>query len=135
MHLKNVFVLGCLVALSVLADEDTIIREGPEVDRAVESAKRWYAVLAPKLAPTNVPFADIYRQPFRLDDEYHLIKSDERGTRADIRAQFSFVLEQPSNRLVAVWNGPLKDFIKTNDTQNSCSLATNEAVKRAQSYL
>ncbi len=123
------------MALFVLADEGTIIREGPEVDRAITVAKQWYATLAPKLAPTNVPFADIYRQPFRLDEEYHVIKTDEMGTRADIRGQLCFILEQPNNRLTTIWNDSLMRFLKTNNVQCIQSLTTNEAVERAQNYL
>jgi len=133
-----VILCPCFFALfpSVCKAEERVITEGHEVERAVEAAKQWYAVLAPKLAPTNVPFAGMYRKPFKPDGAPPAeIKRDANGTLAYIRAQFMFILEQPSHRVVSVSNPALRKFIEANDTQEVAGFATNRAVEIANGYL
>ena len=135
---KTVFAGGCLVLFTVCScmGKGVVADKAPELNRAVEAAKQWYAVLAPKLAPTNVPFADRYRQPFNPDgDPPAEIQKDEKGALAYIRAQFMFILEQPSNRVVSVSNPALRKFIEANDTQEVAELTTDRAVEIANGYL
>jgi len=135
---KIVFISGCLTWLSscTFASEDMTSDDGTVLTRAVEATRQWYALLAPKLAPTNVPFADMYRQPFALDDISPAeIKRGADGTLVHIRAPIGFILEQPSNRIVSVSNPHLHKFVETNDTRQVADLTTNSAVEVASGYL
>jgi len=120
----------------VCSAENMTVYEGPEIDRAIEAAKQWYVVLAPKLAPTNVPFADIYRQPFTFEDNNppYIKNQGSEGKLAYVRGQFWFWLEQPSNKVTSFSNKLLRKFVETNDTQQVASLSTNRAVEVADSY-
>jgi hypothetical protein len=102
----------------------------------LQKASDLYDRLAPILAPTNVPFADIYKPPIMLHDSGVSKRSDDQGDTCYVYGQFIFRFDQKSDDILMFRNIALEYYGMTNAVKETCpSLSIDEAAVRAKHYL
>ena len=106
-----------------------------EEQSAFKKASECYARLAPKLAPTNVPFADYYRQPFALNEMGMDICNDYDGKYVRVFGQFTFWFDLENGRTIRIGNTRLLRYATTNEIQRIPQLPVEQAVERAKGYM
>ena len=102
---------------------------------AFRLGEHYYRKFIGKVAPTNVPFADVYRGPFRVPRGNIDIGDMVYGKdRIRIRGQEVWMTAN-SNRLEFFQNKRLSRYIRTNDTQTVPALSLEQAYAQALRYL
>lgn len=102
----------------------------------IKKASTLYDRLAPLLAPTNVPFSDMYKSRFQLRDGGILRTSNHLGDACHVLGQFSFQFEEKSGQLLRVRNIALENYAMTNAVKDACPvLSIEEAVSKAKHYM
>lgn len=102
---------------------------------ALKIASEQYERLVSKLAPTNVPFVEIYKEPLTLGKFGVDIKADHKGKSAVVYAQFDFQFEIETGRMFKIANHQLAKHIETNTVNRVPALSVREALARAKGYL
>lgn len=109
----------------------------PKAD-AFRIAEQYYKKVIGKVAPTNVPFADVYLGPFRVPRGNIDISENVYGKSQTVRGQeinIGIGIGSDTNCLNWFSNRALFRYIQTNDTQAIPSLSLEQAYAQAISYL
>ncbi|MDX9792906.1 MAG: hypothetical protein RBU24_05340 [Kiritimatiellia bacterium] len=108
---------------------------GVSKEEAFRIAEQFYKKFADILAPTNVPFADIYKRPFCVSHGGVNIENDIYGERIWVKGQISIGAHVGDSQITAFSNQKLYQYIKTNETQNIPVWSVQQAYVQAQQYL
>jgi hypothetical protein len=129
------YVIGLIISLYFSA-ASAANRYDEKEQQFIKKASDLYGRLAPVLAPTNVPFVDMYNDTFQLRDGGILKTSNHMGDTCHVLGQFSFQFEEKSGRLLRVRNVALENYAMTNAIKETCpTLSIEEAVSRAKHYM
>jgi hypothetical protein len=104
-------------------------------EEAFRLGEHYYQKFIGKVAPTNVPFADVYRGPFRVPRGNIDIRDSLYGkNKIWIRGQEVWMTAN-TNQLLSFSNKVLSRYIRTNDTQTVPALSLEQAYAQALRYL
>ena len=109
-----------------------------DVNDELPRVKKYYDALAIKLAPTNVAFSGIYREPLKLRKVIGGFMVNSFNYYGDVlfaKGQFEIWINRKNDRLLCFKNAILLDFIATNAVQNIPTLSVTEATEQARKYL
>jgi len=110
-----------------------------EVSEAtLKGVSDFYDEIVSSLAPSNVPFADIYKQPLTLEERFGYKENpfDYYPAVVFVQAQFIFqVTKEPHPKLIALYNNRLRQYISTNELQRVPAWTPLEAIGKAKDIL
>lgn len=126
------YVIGIFACISCSSVCSAVISK----EEALRICEQYYTKFAGKLTPTNVPFAGLYKEPFRAPVSEISIESDFYAEDSIwINGQVSIGCVAGTHQLTAFSNKHLFRYIQTNETQKIPSFSAKEAYDQAKKYL
>ena len=104
-------------------------------EEALRVAEHFYKKFSATLTPTNVPFSNMFREPFYVPRGGVDIENDIYGERIWVKGQICIGAHVGNSQITAFLNKTLYQYIKTNETQNVPVLSVQKAYLQARQYL